>query len=790
MKWALFFVGAGTVMAVTVIALVPNDIGRVFAENAGRSLAAAAIAFQSDTLVYESTAPKPIAIPVVEQKVIEPLVEVEVVVVQEEEEEENVVIPVSLPALVFVPESSPTPPLPPPDTLTLTVTHTKTSNIYDPVPISSPGFGGGGGGGGGGGSFSGGSSGSGGSGTESVPAPAPAPTPSPVAPTANAIVFNEIAWRGTEANTNDEWIELYNRTSNTISLASTTLHSTDGSPYIALSGTLAPYSYYLVERKNGGETNETSESPIADITADLWVSFGDGLSDGANGERLYLAYFDGTATTTIDEVNFSGCFQSWCGKGGTDFYYSMERRSPELSGLTSAGWTSNRGDRTNFKNGTDQNGTALRATPKQRNYANFLVNYGNELSNGTLTLSPSGGPYLIDSEWFTVPSGATLALQAGTVVKVNGNGGVRVNGSLNVSGAVGTTTGFTSYKDDAMGGDFNRDAAATTPAAGEWLGLEYLAGSSGTIDRGTLRYGGRYSGIPSPTKALVYAIDASPTVTNSTIEYSKEYGISLVNASSTISNNTIRYQNDAGSSYGIYGYGGAPTISGNTLASNTSGMIFWNSSGAFTGNTFTSNSSTAFTWGGDLLSGGSISGNSGSGNGASNGITLQSGNLMTSGVSSSFGKNTLFPYLISSAVSVPAGATLIVDAGSVWKFGNAALTISGSLDVNGTTGEQVLFTSLSDDADGNDAQGNASTTPAILTNSGVYMQAGAVSDFLNTTIRYMKIGASYAETAPISLENVLFSHNETGVSAHASTTVSKALNVSFASNVATSTVPL
>ncbi|KKU57181.1 MAG: hypothetical protein UX81_C0043G0001, partial [Parcubacteria group bacterium GW2011_GWA2_47_12] len=247
---------------------------------------------------------------------------------------------------------------------------------------------------------------------------------------------------------------MYNKTGNSISLSGWTLHAEDGAPYIQLSGSISQNSYYLIERKNTGETNEGVESPIADITADIWTSFGTGLEDG--GEHLYLSYFSGTATTTIDELNFNCTF--WCSLGGGSFYFSLERRSPTLSGLTESDWTSNRGDRTNFKNGTDQGGIPLRATPKARNYANYLVNYGSDLTSGTLTLTSVNSPYLIDSVWFTISAGATLTVEPGTTIKFLNNAGIQVNGTLTANGTADNKSTFTSYRDDTYGGDFNLDA--------------------------------------------------------------------------------------------------------------------------------------------------------------------------------------------------------------------------------------------------------------------------------------------------------------------------------------------
>ncbi|MEI5908484.1 phospholipase D-like domain-containing protein [Bacillus spongiae] len=75
------------------------------------------------------------------------------------------------------------------------------------------------------------------------------------------VVLNEIAWMGTTVSSNDEWIELYNNTSSTISLAGWTLSATDGSPTITLSGVIEANDYYLLERSD--------DQTVANVLADL-----------------------------------------------------------------------------------------------------------------------------------------------------------------------------------------------------------------------------------------------------------------------------------------------------------------------------------------------------------------------------------------------------------------------------------------------------------------------------------------------------------------------------------------
>jgi uncharacterized repeat protein (TIGR01451 family) len=166
-------------------------------------------------------------------------------------------------------------------------------------------------------------------------------------------VINEIAWGGTQANSADEWIELYNRSNVTISLTGWTLYAQDGVPTITLEGTLGPESFYLIER--------TDDQTISDVPADLTVPFGTGLSNA--GETMVLMNPEGVI---VDTANHDGGPWPTDGEGGSPTYYAMERVTPSAPDEPGS-WISN--DGTIATQGQDADGVPLNGTPKAVNAA-------------------------------------------------------------------------------------------------------------------------------------------------------------------------------------------------------------------------------------------------------------------------------------------------------------------------------------------------------------------------------------------------------------------------------------
>lgn len=185
--------------------------------------------------------------------------------------------------------------------------------------------------------------------------PSATATPDPAA--MGEVLIHEVAWSGTLASANDEWIELHNPTANPVNLTGWVL-TDDGDLTIRLAGMLAPYSFYLLER--------TDDSTIADLAADQ-IYTGSLVN---SGESLELRSPDGSI---IDTANRSG--GAWPA-GDARSRASMER----LGGDDIPGnWVTFSGP---LYFGHDADGNPIRGTPRQPN-SPFLA---------TPTPSPSATP--------------------------------------------------------------------------------------------------------------------------------------------------------------------------------------------------------------------------------------------------------------------------------------------------------------------------------------------------------------------------------------------------------------
>ena len=601
------------------------------------------------------------------------------------------------------------------------------------------------------------------------------------------IVINEIAWAGTGASTDDEWIELYNRSDEDIDLTDWSIYATDGAPNLNFSSAsdkiIEAGTYYLIERSD--------DTTVNDISADFSTPFsGSGTSNGLNntGENLVLAYKkSGQATTTIDQAPFGS---DWIYKDGTR---TLERYDYDLSGNDTNNWNLPvaYSASASLLNGEDANGDRINGTPKARNSINYKISKNGVLDESK-TITKANSPYVITGDGLTVSVGKTLTIGEGVVIKFirSSNSDIIVNGSIQSNGTQAEPVIFTHFYDDEQE-DTNGDGVCVsgTNCPGDlnyyWSQIILVTGSSGSeFDNTAFKYGGYRLGTTYP-KAMVILDNAQANFDNVTVENSYSSGISLNTSTSTISNSTIQnnYKRQFGDSedfYGIYALNGQVEVLNSNFDNNQIGIGFFDTLGSsVSDNNFTNHEGFPLVMNGSA--GFSLTNNSGSNN-DKNGIQV-CGAITKVGTNTTLTQNPL-PYLVEKSIEVMTGSSLAINSGSVFKFKQYNINVAGELNINGTTGNPVIFTSAYDDSDGTDVYGDGTTATSSISKIGGINLHSATSTIGNAEFRYLDRATAYYDTygvqSPIYLDGVTYSYNTWSIFADDQTApVNKNENVQF-----------
>jgi len=285
---------------------------------------------------------------------------------------------------------------------------------------------------------------------------------------------------------------------------------------------------------------------------------------------------------------------------------------------------------------------------------------------GSTTISTANliGDVLVLANSVFVEPGETLRLEQGVIVKFDGARNVVTSGTIEFAGTPGQPVVVTSLHDDSVGGDTNKNGAASTPMPGDWQGIQFLNGSSASvIDHAQLTYHGAL-GLAG---VQLQGTDTSISLSNTSVRNGSSHGMNLLGILTQPSVVDCDFSDNA-----LYAVQNAHI----------------NSVQGFSGNTA-------------------------SGNGAGNAMRVSTTNLV--GNASVSRDNVLGDVMVlANNVVVDAGETLRIEAGVVVKFDGARSVSSvGTVELLGTAQAPVVFTSLRDDAHGGDTNlDGAATLPA------------------------------------------------------------------------------
>lgn len=312
------------------------------------------------------------------------------------------------------------------------------------------------------------------------------------------------------------------------------------------------------------------------------VAMSDGLVD-ANDDGIY---YNGGTMTFMDDVQIKDWIVAWTG----------------ASSLSLIDTYLNTGSVDSYVPFTFTGNELYNATVKIKGLSDF-IHSGNTVTggipgyylsgqtDGSATIAPESGIVYIINDSFSVNSGETLNIEAGTIVKMaHQNAAFWVDGSatLNLNGTPASPVYFTSYKDDSIGGDTNNNGASSG-ATGDWGKINFSSGSAGSVTHAVIRYGGYNS--TSSLQYMVLNAGGTVDIVDTDFTHSHRYGLYQSSGTASVVASTFSNQihgvyvtggtidligssMQSNSQVGVYVTGGTVSVSGSTLSGNTSYGVY------------------------------------------------------------------------------------------------------------------------------------------------------------------------------------------------------------------------
>ena len=525
--------------------------------------------------------------------------------------------------------------------------------------------------------------------------------------------------------TSDDWVELYNPTTQDISLAGLSIqkHSATSSCSIDVgfykkkfpeTAVISAQGFFLII---DAQANDNLKM-IADMEIGWSLTEGNNIYLVGNEETIE----GGNDVDIIDKVGFG---ENACFPEGDPAPNPPEGKSIQRKQL---GLDSNDNSK-DFVINENPNPTNSKGEAGPTIWTNYQIS-----EDTTFTLQ--GSPYIIGDTLY-VSEGNILTIEPGVTLKFYDNAGLNVNGTLRAIGQENKEIIFTSLSDSRR-----------------WRYINFSSSSLDSVLENCLIKNLSYG----ENQWAISIVSTSVIFENSNIEDTAANVIQLNNSSSSINNLTIK-KNSTGAAMEILG--GAPEIKNSKFIDTYAGMFIKEGSKAIIeGNYF---EGIKYEQGAILVEDYSypfLKDNNGTSTNTANGIFLSE----IVNRDWQLEKNEGLPYYLNYLENM-ASTTLEIKPGVVIKFiQGGELKISGTLKAEGTEEEKILFTSLqgySGEISFVSESASSSLKNVILEygdSSGVVKVFNTNVDFKNTEFRYNNI-ALLLENSSSTVSNCVFSDN-------------------------------